>query len=158
MKLTFLNLSFAEKLLVLSLIIWVGTGLVSPFFTQVFRVYETSEGLFDYTIGDLIYYLGQSLAAMLFFWFARIKVKHSKLPRCMTQWVIDLSTIEIIYELYSNPYVWNKSKLIMYSIATGIFIVVYYFDYISLWHQYWVDKIKTFYHEHFKNKHNGRKS
>lgn len=137
------KLPFAECLLILSIIVWVVTGAISSFFTDTYRVYETVDGEFDYTIGDLMYYLGQSTGALLFFWFARIKVKAYKLPKCMAQWVIDLCVVDLAYEIFTNPYVWVNAKIWSYVIATGIFMGVYYMEYVALWKYNLISKFKN---------------
>lgn len=117
----------------------------------VIRTYKMPDGLYDYTLADMVQYSGQLIAELFLFWVARLKVRNEKLPRCACQWAIDLVVTDLVYVLFSNPATWNSSKLIMMGIATVAFGVFYWLDYIKLWHFYWVDSIKYYYHE--KNKH-----
>lgn len=135
------------------------------------------EGYTEYTYAAMFDFVTQNIGNLFLFWLARTNFKFNKLPRCVAQFYIDLEVTDMCYNLFGNPYKWELPKLYLYGIAFLIFLLIYYFEYISLWHYLWLDKFKKmwhkyvtvyfyfcinkfklFYHDKFKNKNNGRKS
>lgn len=110
----------------------------------------------DYLWSELIFFTGSGLAEICIYWAARIKFRNDNLIRHVLQWYIDLSLADMLFLILGNPYIWEPNKLVTMGVATLMFITAYYFEYVALWHWNWVDKVKTFYHEHFKNKRHGR--
>lgn len=97
-----------------------------------------------YTYANMFDFVTQAIAEMLIWWVIRLKFKEEKLIRCIAQWFIDLCFSDLIYNIIGNPYQWEPPKLLMYSVSTGMFLIVYYFDYIS--------KIKFFKHRRIRRK------
>lgn len=142
-------------LVMFAVLIYILSGLWVDNIIYVVRTYEEIDGnIYEYTAGQMILYAGQLVGELLLFWGVRIKLKHEKLPRSVAQWAIDMVVVDLVYVLFSNPYKWNNSKLMSMGIATLMFITVYYFEYISLWHYTWITKIKNIYAK-FKNNKNG---
>lgn len=150
----FRNISVSGWLIIIAIVFPFVMSYVSHYFSGVVRVYESEGMLFDYTYADMAFYLSQAMGWLLVCWVARIKSRHEKLTRCVCQYGIDLVVVDMAYIIFSNPYEWNKQKIIMNVIATGLFVLVYYLEYISLWYYNYLNKIKNV----FNRKENGRKS
>lgn len=137
------------------LILIIGTSM-GGLLTHVIRNYTVRGEAYTQTVGDLVYYL--SIDVCLLFWAISIrhKSRFEKLTRCVMQLAIDFFFWDIIFLCFSNPYEWDNSKLKIYSCSVLTFLIIYYFEYLSLWHYLWVSKVKDLY-ANFKNKQNGRK-
>ena len=106
------------------------------------RTYMHEDLQYTYTLKDLMAY-SSDLTGQLFWVIAlRRYARMSKITRCSCQWYIDLIVVDLIYVVFSNPMLIEKSKLIMMAVATVIFLIIYYLEYISLWHSNWVSKRK----------------
>lgn len=136
-------------------ILIIGTSICDEF-TKVLRHYEVRGEKYTQTVGDLIYYLSIDLAILLLAISIRSRFRFEKLVRSIMQLLIDYLVVDMVFLLRTNPYVWNKSKISIFMWASIAFVIVYYFTYIALWHHYWVEKFKIFYHGKFKRKNNGR--
>lgn len=151
------RISNYSKLAIIGLIILIIGTSICDFFTYALRNYTVRGEAYTQTVGDLIYYISIDLCLMLWAICIRHKSRFEKLTKCVMQLAIDYFFWDMVFLCYTNPYEWNTGKIKIYGLSTITFLLIYYFEYVSLAHYYWVQKIKDLYHANFKNKSNGGK-
>lgn len=135
-----------EKLAFYGGIVMIAGSLLSGLFENVvIRPYLYHDQQYTYNLKDLISYSADLVGQLMWVIALRRYAKFNKLVRCSCQWYIDLIVVDLVYVMFSNPCVIEGAKLIMMGAATVIFIIIYYIEYISLWHFNWWSKIKTYF-------------
>ncbi len=125
-------------------ILIVGT-MVCDFITWEIRKYEVRGDYYTQTLGDLVYYLSIDICLLSWAIYIRHKSKFEKLIRCTMQLATDFFIWDMFFLCVSNPYEWNKSKLFMYGLSLLTFLVVYWFEYVSLIGYNMKGRIKSFF-------------